>query len=109
MSHSATRPKSEPRTPLGVRALRADSELAVLALSRREQARSGRASIAEDEKDLFDRFPDPLPHLDIGDVKYSDGKFRFLLDLRRVLSDRGASAPAPPPAAPAASAPAAAA
>lgn len=31
----------------------------------------------EETKDIFDRLPEPV-HLDHGDVKYTDGKLRFL-------------------------------
>ena len=50
---------------------------AVLGAIAAEQDRAEKASIAEDEMDLFDRLPDPLHHLDIGDLKYFDGKFRY--------------------------------
>jgi hypothetical protein len=42
-----------------------------------EHVRAERASALEDEKDFCDRLLDPLPHFDIGDIKYSDGRFRY--------------------------------
>jgi len=30
-----------------------------------------------DDRDLFDKLPDPPPHLEIGDIKHFDGKFRY--------------------------------
>ena len=60
----------------GARLLRG-ARAAILGAIAAEQARGERASVAKDEKDLFDRLPEPLHHLDIGDLKYFDGKFRY--------------------------------
>ena len=42
-----------------------------------EHVRRKGSPLVEDEKDFFDRLPDPLPHFDIGDIKYFDGRFRY--------------------------------
>ena len=50
---------------------------AVLDALAAEHARAETVSALEDEKDFCDRLPDPLPHFGIGDIKYSDGRFRY--------------------------------
>jgi len=42
-----------------------------------EHARAVEDAAHEDAKDIFDQLPEP-PHLDYGDVKYADGKLRYL-------------------------------
>jgi hypothetical protein len=42
-----------------------------------EHARSEGQAAADEQRDLFERLPEPL-HLDHGDVKFTDGKLRFL-------------------------------
>ena len=50
---------------------------AILDAAAAEHARADKEAILEGEKDFVDRLPDPLPHFDIGDIKYSDGRFRY--------------------------------
>jgi len=50
---------------------------ALLFALRQENAQATGQAEKEDDKDLFDKLPDPPPHLDIGDVKYFDGRFRY--------------------------------
>jgi hypothetical protein len=49
----------------------------VWAAIEQEHARVERHAAADEQRDLFDRLPEPL-HLDHGDVKFTDGKLRFL-------------------------------
>ena len=50
---------------------------ALLSALQEENSRATKVAEKEDDKDLFDNLPDPPPHLDIGDVKYFDGRFRY--------------------------------
>ncbi len=58
---------------VAVRAFRS----AVLASIEQEHARAEGHAAADEHRDLFERLPEP-PHLDHGDVKFTDGKLRFL-------------------------------
>lgn len=42
-----------------------------------EHSRAIAHDASNEDKDLFERVPEPL-HLDHGDVKFGDGKFRFI-------------------------------
>jgi hypothetical protein len=50
---------------------------AVFDAAAEEHARAERESAVESEKDFFDRLPDPPPHLENGEIKYFDGRFRY--------------------------------
>ena len=42
-----------------------------------EHARAAQEAETDADKSLFDKLSDPPPHLDVGDMKYFDGKFRY--------------------------------
>jgi hypothetical protein len=42
-----------------------------------EHSRAAANDASNEDQDLFERVPEPL-HLDHGDVKFGDGKFRFI-------------------------------
>jgi hypothetical protein len=42
-----------------------------------EQDRASREAADGDARDVFDELPDP-PHLEYGEVKYRDGRFKYL-------------------------------
>ena len=50
---------------------------AVLGAVAAEHDRAEEEAAREEEKDIFERLPEPV-HLDHGDVKYTDGKLRYL-------------------------------
>lgn len=50
---------------------------ALLSAVEEEMVRQGNEAVTDDHGDVLEKLPDPPPHLDIGDVKYFDGKFRY--------------------------------
>ena len=70
---AAARPSLSQRCLALVSAIR-ENVLAALAA---ENARATARDLADEDRDLFERLPEPL-HLDHGEVKCGDGKFRFI-------------------------------
>ena len=50
---------------------------AVLGALAEENEHAANEARMEGDRDLFDKLPDPPPHLEIGDIKRFDGKFRY--------------------------------
>jgi len=50
---------------------------AVLGALAEEHEHAANEARMESDRDLFDKLPDPPPHLEIGDIKHFDGKFRY--------------------------------
>ena len=49
---------------------------AIVAAIREESARAAEEAARDDQRDLFDRLPDP-PHLSYGEVRHYGGKLRY--------------------------------
>ena len=74
---STRQPTTSSRVRRFVAGLLHGGRAAVLDAAAVEYARAERECAVENEKDFFDRLPDPPPHLENGDIKYFDGKFRY--------------------------------
>ena len=72
-------PKASALNRLGVGVLRVLTRFppALLAALQEENNRATTRAAEKEDKDIFERLPDP-PNLDYGDVKYVDGKLRYL-------------------------------
>ena len=69
---------TQPKTKLSrLRRVLRDVRAAILDAAVAEHAQADKEAILEGEKDFVDRLPELLPHFDVGDVKYSDARFRY--------------------------------
>ena len=64
------------RLGAGVLGFLARVPAALLAAFQDENTRATKKAVEDEDKDIFERLPDP-PHLHYGEVKYTDGKYRY--------------------------------